>query len=112
MAIDERHAKQLERSSARPLHICSSCGSRLVHPLDWEAAGRGMWTVLLRCPNCEWTGGGTYAQALVDSLDEELDTASMELVRELRGLARQNMADYVARFSWALDVDAILPEDF
>src|SRR5215211_9282124 len=48
------------------LHICPSCNSQLVYPTDWAPAEPKTWTVQLRCPDCEWHGGGVYAQDLVD----------------------------------------------
>jgi hypothetical protein len=95
-----------------PLHLCAACRSRLVHPIEWEEAGRGSWTVSLRCPNCWWTGSGTYPQQLVDALELELDEGVDALVDDLRRLARANMAEAVERFVTALRADAVLPEDF
>ena len=37
------------------------CDSRLVYPVDWAPAESGRWRVDLRCPDCEWTGGGVYS---------------------------------------------------
>ena len=68
--------------------------------------------MLLRCPNCEWSELGIYDQATVDRFDETLDNGTEVLVRDLRRLVQANMEEEADRFAAALDVDAILPEDF
>ena len=70
------------------------------------------WTVDLRCPDCEWTGGGVYAQEVVDRFDEALDGGTEQLLDDLNLLARANMEEQVERFVAALWADRILPEDF
>jgi hypothetical protein len=94
------------------LHVCPDCASGLVYPVEWEEADEVRWEVELRCPNCEWSTVGVYAQETVDRFDEELDRGSEALVRDLRRLTRANMEDEVERFVRALHADAILPEDF
>jgi predicted RNA-binding Zn-ribbon protein involved in translation (DUF1610 family) len=104
-----------ERQSARraeDLHICPSCGSELVHPVDWAPASGRRWTVELRCPDCEWAGGGTYAQEVVDRFDEALDDGTESVLDDLQRLTRANMEDDVEAFLAALHADRILPEDF
>ena len=99
-------------STQPELHVCGACSCELVYPVDWEEAGRTAWDVTLRCPNCEWTGHGTYEQEIVERFDEELDRGTEALVRDLRQLMRANMEDEVERFCVALQADQILPEDF
>ena len=94
------------------LHLCGTCGADLVYPVEWEEYGATHWQVTLRCPNCEWVGTGIYEQNLVERFDEELDRGTEALVRDLKRLTRANMEDEVERFTKALTVDAILPEDF
>src|SRR5689334_2916203 len=52
------HPEQV--SEAVDLHICGSCNSDLVYPLEWDEAGATHWEVSLRCPNCEWYGSGVF----------------------------------------------------
>ncbi len=94
------------------LHICGSCGSELVYPLDWEESGATHWEVALRCPNCEWTGAGVYSQEAVERFDEELDRGTEALVRDLKQLMHANMEDEIDRFVRALEADHIVPDDF
>jgi hypothetical protein len=94
------------------LHICPECDRDLVYPIDWSEASMTHWEVERRCPNCEWTGTGTYDQATVDRFDEVLDDGTEALVRDLRRLVQANMEDEADRFAAALDANAILPEDF
>ncbi len=98
--------------AATDLHMCGTCDSDLVYPVEWEEAGPEHWEVTLRCPNCEWSGNGVYAQDHVERFDEELDRGTEALVRDLRRLMHANMEDEIDRFVLALSADAILPEDF
>ncbi len=68
--------------------------------------------VSLRCPNCEWTGTGVFDQDSVERFDEELDRGTNALLAGLKRLVEANMEDTIERFVSALEVDAILPEDF
>jgi hypothetical protein len=78
----------------------------------WEPAGRSSWKVSLRCPECEWRGGGTYGQVALERFDELLDGGMEELLEDLKVLARANLEEEIDRFAGALHADRILPEDF
>ncbi len=101
-----------ELGATRDLHVCPTCSSGLVYPTDWAPAARRRWAVDLRCPDCEWEGGGVYAQEIVDRFDEALDAGTEQLLEDLDLLARANMEDQVDRFIEALRSDLVLPEDF
>ena len=94
------------------LHVCGTCESELVYPVDWEEAGETHWEVTLRCPNCEWVGVDVYDQDTVDRFDEVLDDGTDALVSDLKHLMQVNMQDEVSRFVEALEHDLIVPEDF
>ena len=94
------------------LHVCGSCDSELVYPVEWDEAGATHWEVTLRCPNCEWGGTGVYTQETVERFDEELDRGTEALVRDLKRLMTANMEDEIERFVHALDHGHVLPEDF
>ena len=99
-------------SAAVDLHVCGRCASELVYPTEWDEASTSHWEVTLRCPNCEWTGTGIYAQEVVECFDEELDRGTDAVVRDLKRLTHANMEDEIDRFTSALASDQILPEDF
>jgi hypothetical protein len=94
------------------LHVCPSCDSNLVYPTDWAPASERQWHVALRCPECEWNGGGCYRQEVVDRLDEALDRGTESVLDDLNVLVRANMEDQIERFAAALYADQVLPEDF
>lgn len=96
----------------RDLAICPCCARDLVYPLDWAPASARKWTVTLRCPECEWRGGGVYDQALVDRFDEALDDGTQSVLDDLDVLTRSNMEEQIETFVAALQADLILPEDF
>ncbi len=112
MALPGHQPSRVEDDARAPLHVCASCGSNQVHPLRWEAAEGERWTVRLRCPNCEWTGFGTFDREVLDALDEQLDEGFETLLGDLRKLAAANMAEAVDRFIGAVQAGAVLPEDF
>ncbi len=101
-----------EGGSDGDLHLCGTCNSDLVYPVEWEEAGSTHWQVSLRCPNCEWTGTGIFEQNAVEAFDEELDRGTEALVSDLRRLVQANMEGEIERFVEALECDAVLPEDF
>ena len=94
------------------LHICGSCDSELVYPVDWDEASDTHWEVTLRCPNCEWSGTGVFEQDVVERFDEELDRGTEALVRDLKRVMQANMEDEIDRFVSALHAGHIVPEDF
>jgi len=94
------------------LHICPRCASELVYPIDWAPAGRDSWNVGLRCPDCEWVGGGVYSQEVVDRFDRALDAGTQRLLGDLNLLARANIEEQIRSFVAALEANHILPEDF
>jgi hypothetical protein len=96
----------------RELHLCRSCGSELVHPIDWEEVGEDSWRLELRCPNCEWIGEAVYERRTVEHLDEELERGMETIVRDLRHLTHANMEEQIERFVTALQDDLIVPFDF
>jgi hypothetical protein len=100
------------KDGQRELHICPECSSRLVHPTDWEPAGRARWRVDLRCPECEWFGSEVHDQKVMDAFDEILDDGTEGLLDDLSELSRAIMEEEVDRFIDALDRDLILAEDF
>jgi hypothetical protein len=111
-SVFETRLATTTRRRGDDLHICPSCSSELVYPTDWAPAGSRHWDVALRCPECEWNGGGRYSQAVVDRLDEALDRGTESVLDDLNVLVRANMEDQIDRFAAALQADQILPEDF
>jgi len=98
--------------SLRELHECPCCDRDLVYPVEWEEVSPTHWEVLLRCPNCEWSEVGTFDQPTVDRFDEQLDIGTEILLGDLKRLEQANMEEEIYRFVRAINVDAILPEDF
>lgn len=97
---------------ADDLHVCPECSAEMVYPTDWAPTADQRWSVDLRCPSCEWVGGGVYAQDVVDRFDEALDVATETILADLQALAKANMEEEIERFVYALDSGLILPDDF
>jgi uncharacterized protein with PIN domain len=111
-SIFETRLATTTRRRRDDLHVCPSCNSELVYPTDWAPASNRRWQVALRCPECEWNGGGCYSQEVVDRLDETLERGTQSVLDDLNTLVRANMEDQIDRFVSALSADHILPEDF
>jgi hypothetical protein len=94
------------------LHLCPTCDSNLVQPVDFEPLERGSCYVELQCPNCWSSRGGVHEQADLDRLDEELDRGHAALLAAINEVTRSNMQEEIDRFARALEADAILPMDF
>ncbi len=113
--FDEASVVEENRQVAQPtreLHLCPSCSSGLVYPVEWAEATSMEWEVVLRCPNCERRETGIFDQTTVEHFDEELDRGTDELVDDLRRLVYANMEEEIDRFAQALAEDYVLPEDF
>jgi len=111
MSAPRRTEKPSQKTGVR-MHVCPECSSDLIQPVDWvEVPGEG-WTVDLRCPECEWRGGGTYAQRDIDDYDRLLDEGMRLVIDDLRKLTRENMERELEGLVAALDADLVLPEDF
>jgi hypothetical protein len=111
-SLGRAHPARPADPSSEPLHICFYCGGELVHPVDWAEAGAAQWRILLRCPECEATREGVFAQAAVEALDDELDRAASSLLSDLQRVTHANMAEEIDLFIRALDADLIQPCDF
>jgi predicted RNA-binding Zn-ribbon protein involved in translation (DUF1610 family) len=111
-SVFQARTSSIQRRRRGDLHVCPECGSDLVYPTDWAPASDRHWHVALRCPECEWNGGGRYSQEVVDRLDEALDCGTEAVLDDLNILVRANMEDQIDRFVDALKGDLILPEDF
>jgi len=112
LLIATQRGRRSAGASRTELHICPECDCDFVYPLDWSQATDDRWTVDLRCPECEWRGGGVYEQDVLDRFDVELDVGTAAMIDDLLDLTRANMEDELERFVLALRGDLILPEDF
>jgi hypothetical protein len=94
------------------LHVCTSCASKLMHPVDWQELVPGRWSLLLRCPNCAIRRKGVFGTAAIERLDDELDRAASELLSDLKRITHRNMAEETELLVRALELDLIDAADF
>ena len=104
--------ERCETTTDPELCRCGTCDSMLVQPTDWALIGRTHWRVTLRCPNCEWSGTGVFAQEAVDRFDRELDRGMRKLQSTLTRVSRACMEAEIECFAKALETDLIMPFDF
>jgi hypothetical protein len=98
----------------RPLELCECphCGSRLVHPTEWQVQPGGEISLQLRCPECLTGMEGTFAAPRVRELDREL-AAGRAAVRECYERAvRRHMYDELQALRNGLTRDLISADDF
>jgi hypothetical protein len=105
-------AAEHNASPAEGLHVCTTCGSKLVQPLRCDESISDAWLVVLRCPDCHCTRVDVFDDDAIDAFDRELDRGDAERVADLARLDHMNMVDSVNRVVRALDADAIQPIDF
>lgn len=111
-STDVRKTKRCDTTGDPELCRCGSCGSMLVQPTDWALIGRTHWRVTLRCPNCEWSGTGVFAQEAVDRFDRDLDRGMRKLQSTLTRVSRACMEAEIECFAKALETELIVPFDF
>ena len=107
-----RDTKNRTQRRSEGMHVCPECRSELVQPVEWWERDEDNWAVELRCPECEWRGGGVYTQAQIDRYDRLLDEGARAVAVDLRTLTRENMEHEADSFAGALGSGALLPEDF
>jgi hypothetical protein len=96
----------------RQPHRCPACGRPMVQPEAWERGRNGRWRVDLCCPACDWTGEALLTEREVEAFEDELERGCLDIAVSLAEFTAQNMREYAERFTLALAVDAVLPEDF
>jgi len=94
------------------IHVCGSCESPLVQPVEWHRMPGDHWQIELRCPECEWHGTGVYTADEVAAFDEEIERGTDTLLADLSALAEANFEDEIDSFAAALQAGAILADDF
>ncbi len=91
---------------------CPTCGSTLVYPVDWDRSGPAVWTLQLRCPECETRREVVLGRAAVEQFNRELYQGAQDIARAAERVTRRNFEDEVERLVVALERDLILPMDF
>jgi hypothetical protein len=106
---------QMRRPPTEPgsgLGLCRTCRSELGYPRRCRRLGSDLWELELRCPECDevWRAQGCTRE--IEGFDRTLAAGRSVIERHLREIDRLEREDEIARFTRALAVDAILPEDF
>ena len=100
--------------ASKDLHVCGSCRRPFVVP-DAIVPTPGNTTdvvVELRCNNCGWMHVGSFSVSAVEALDRALDLGEREIRAALEICELSDTLDRIDRFSRALQLDLITPEDF
>jgi hypothetical protein len=94
------------------MHRCLNCGGDHMSPFEWEECGPDHWKVLLYCGNCETFRDDIFHDWECQLYDEWLDDCMDEITDLVEQMEEENMKESVARFTRALEMDIIMPEDF
>jgi hypothetical protein len=105
-------ARKTPPTEPEELDRCRSCPSRLVYPLRCRRLGRDVWQLELRCPDCGAVWKDKRSTSEVRGFDKALAASREALLGHLQEIERIEREDEIERFCSALEVDAILPEDF
>jgi hypothetical protein len=84
----------------------------LIHTTGRRETDSPRWEDEFRCSDCEREQGSYYTRSQLQRLDRELDRAASEIETELRRLEALHMEEWIARFSRALNLDLMAPDDF
>lgn len=90
----------------------AECPGTKVIPVQWSDLDPGGWCLIRRCPDCNRWWHGHHSHDTVVVFDDALRAGTDQLIADLEGLSRRNMAEWGARFVSALNHDALLPIDF
>jgi hypothetical protein len=98
----------------RPLELCECphCGSRYVHPTQWQAQPNGTIALWLRCPECLVAMEGTFPAARVRELDRELAIGRAHVRACYERAMRRNMYQELQFLRNGLARDLISADDF
>jgi hypothetical protein len=83
-----------------------------VQPVEVESKPDGRLALLLRCPECQWWGEGTFPAERVREYDRLLSEGREELRAIYRRTLRDNLYRELRGFVAALDLDLIGADDF
>jgi DNA-directed RNA polymerase subunit RPC12/RpoP len=96
----------------RELHVCATCRSPLMEPVEWTEAPDDRWLLELRCPECGDRFRGVVDNAAVKAYSDRLDRATEQIVSDLRQLGHEVFVAQAERFIASLRAGAIHPMDF
>ena len=95
------------------LHLCRGCGRPFVVPsavLDVIAHDR--YLMEMQCNNCDLIVVEAHGEDVLEALDQELDRQRTDMEVSLELFTLQCQREEIEAFAYALEQDAILPEDF
>jgi hypothetical protein len=95
-----------------PLRRCPDCRSRLACPTDWWELDDSHWHVDLRCPECGHGWDVVMHDRRAARYDVELDADRAVIMRAVRQLDLELMAESADAFVAALARNLIEPADF
>lgn len=112
-SIDPRSVVLAPEPPTTILGRCGRCGGALRYPSRRERrAGRGMWRVLVRCPECDERVEEILATEALAHLDRADEEAEGDLAAALMVMERVRLGDDMEFLIACLRDDHILPEDF
>lgn len=93
-------------------HICRTCGSSLVQPIDWVHVEEHRWRVSMRCPECCSLYDLALEQEDVNEFSYQLEHGFQCLLEAIDYLDQQAFECECETFIAAVWADAVFPMDF
>jgi ribosomal protein S27E len=113
IVFGEAAREQRRPSSAAAAEVCCrSCGSDLVHPVEWERTGEETWLVLVRCPDCETAYEVAFGRFTMERFIAQLHDQKRALALELDRWSLARFREEVERLLALIGDDRVLPFDF
>jgi hypothetical protein len=101
------------------LRICENCGCGLCFESATEPLTPDTWLLVVQCPNCWSAVRRTVNDVVLELFERALDGDTLIIEAAVEQLGYENersraeeLAAEVARFTAALEADAIQPMDF
>ena len=95
------------------LETCQACGRPFVVPVALlELVDEGLYLLALHCKNCDRLFVGEHEDAELEALEKAGEVAEAEMQSALEIVSVARFIDEVGDFTRALELGAVLPEDF
>jgi ribosomal protein S27E len=91
---------------------CQRCGSEVVNPVAWEAAGETRWWIRLRCGECGFVREVVASNEEAAEFEAELDRGVRQLASIAARISRDGMIADARTLSAAIRRGLINADDF
>lgn len=102
----------MRRQATNGLEVCLLCEEKCVSLVDCTRTREGKWWLRLRCGSCGAWHETFAPDDAVAALQRSIRRGHGRVAETVRNIELERMASEIERFSRALELDLIGPEDF